>query len=84
MHDPEKIRGRFYVLREDGWTVADAAYGNCVSFDTKSEAEGAATFCRAYCRRHGDINLESFPFSLEQPLDSESIAHLAALREENV
>ena len=48
MHDPKKIRSRFAVEQEDGWTLADYATGVCVSFGSKRQAERAATFARAY------------------------------------
>lgn len=61
-----KVRGRFVVTREDGWTVGDSLTGMCVSFDTKSEAEEAATFARAYTKKWGGIDLGSFPYSLDE------------------
>jgi hypothetical protein len=64
-----KVRGRFYILRdEDGWTVVDSAEhadGGCLSFETRREAEGAATFARAYVRKWGDVDFQSFPYSLD-------------------
>ena len=39
-HAIPPARGRFYVHRdEDGWTVVDAPYGSCVSFETRAEAD---------------------------------------------
>lgn len=70
---PFAPRGRFYLVDTrdggDGWTLADDFDGSCVSFGTKSEAEDAARFARAYVKRHGDIDLQSFPFRLDQPLN---------------
>lgn len=61
-------RGRIYVFHEDGWQIGDAKTGMCLCLDSKAQAERAALFARAYIRRHGDINLGSFPHTLETPL----------------
>lgn len=73
MHDPKKLRGRFEIERDcDGWTLADYAYGTCLSFDTRREAEEAKRFARAYAKRWGDVDFDSFPYSLTEPLEKES------------
>lgn len=73
---PFRPRGRFYLVdtREggDGWTLADDLDGSCVSFANRAQAEAAAGFARAYVRRHGDIDLQAFPYRLTSPL---SYAH---------
>lgn len=69
---PFAPRGRFYLVDTrdggDGWTLADDLDGSCVSFDTKAAADDAARFARRYVKRHGDIDLQSFPFQMDQPL----------------
>jgi hypothetical protein len=62
------VRGRFYVQRdEDGWTVVDSATTGCLSWPTKKEAQDAAAFARAYVKRWGDIDFQTFPYHIEQP-----------------
>jgi hypothetical protein len=63
----ERVRGRFYVERDlDGWTVVDADTTGCLSWDTKKEAEDMARFARAYVRKWGSIDFQSFPYSLDE------------------
>lgn len=70
----EPRTGRIYVEHmphEDPscrWQVSDAAYAVCVGFRTKREATEAASFYRAYIKRHGDIDLCSVPWSLDDEL----------------
>jgi hypothetical protein len=81
MHDPRKVRGRFAVEHDcDGWTVVDYAYGLSISSDTRAEAERMATFARAYVKKHGDINFDSFPYSMREELTAEDTEHLAEIR----
>lgn len=61
-------RGRIYVFHEDGWQIGDERTGMCLCLDSKTQAQECARFARAYIRRHGDINLGQFPFSLDTPL----------------
>lgn len=61
-------RGRIYVFHEDGWQIGDALYHTSLCLRSKTEAEQAARFARAYIRKHGDIDLGQFPFTLETPL----------------
>lgn len=70
---PYETRGRFYVeWQSDGeWLVIDAHSSKVVGFDTKAQALDAACFCRAYVKRHGDIDLASFPYSIDDPLQYE-------------
>ena len=68
-----KVRGRFYITQEDGWTVVDDTCGACISFETKREALSFATFIRAYVRKHGDVSLYSAPHSLDQPLTADQV-----------
>lgn len=63
-------RGRFYIEHnDDGWCVVDSYHGLVLANDTRREAEQMATFSRAYVRKWGDINFDSFPFSVNEPLD---------------
>lgn len=69
-----QTRGRFHASRgpvEDGrqwWDLVDTLDGYCVTFFTRVEAEDAAKFARAYVKKWGDIDLGSFPYSLDTPL----------------
>jgi hypothetical protein len=69
---PYQWRGRFVVEpigpRGEGWNLIDDLDGGCLEFHTKAEAEAAATFARAYVRKYGDIDLNSFPYDLESPV----------------
>lgn len=69
-------RNRFYVedTREggDGWTLVDTRTAQCVSFETRREANQAATFARAYVRHWGRIDLGSFPYTLDQKPSKEA------------
>lgn len=61
-------RSRFAIERDgDGWTLADYQRGGCVSFTTRAEAREALRFVKAYTARWGDVDLESFPYSLDEP-----------------
>jgi hypothetical protein len=72
-----KIRGRFYVEHDrDGYTLVDALYGSCVSFESMRQAQRNATFARAYVRKWGEINVQSFPYTLDDPWTAESAAQL--------
>ena len=61
-------RGRFYIVKEGNWCLVDDIDGSLVGFDTKAEATDAKKFAAQYVRVHGDIDLQSFPFSIDQPL----------------
>jgi hypothetical protein len=66
-----KTRGRIYLEDTrsggDGWTVVDSLTSGCMSFDTKRDAEEVASFVRAYLRKWGELNWDSFPFYLNSP-----------------
>lgn len=68
---------RFVVERqEEDWLLADYQYGSGLQFESRRAAEEAATFAREYVRRHGDINFDSFPFSLTEELDHQQLQGL--------
>ena len=70
---------RFYVERmDDAWQLVDAAYGVTLGTPTKRAATDAARFARHYIARHGDIDLGSFPCSVDDPLTYDD-RELAAL-----
>jgi len=69
---PFQANGRFYVERiESHWQVVDAHSSKVLSFEKRADAEDAATFARAYVRRHGDIDLGSFPWAIDSALHYE-------------
>jgi hypothetical protein len=51
----------------DGWTLADGETGECVSFETREQARAALRFAKEYVARHGGINLDGFPYSIDDP-----------------
>ena len=64
-----KSRARLYTEHDgDGWTLIDDKYGGCVSFATRQEARDALNFSRAFIARHGDLNMFSYPYTLDSPL----------------
>lgn len=63
-----KINGRFYVTKEGNWCLVDTIDGTLVGHDTKADALDAMKFARQYVKLHGDIDLCSFPYSLDTPL----------------
>jgi hypothetical protein len=75
--------GRIYVFHEDGWQIGDAKYGSCLCLDNKTQAQYAAKFARAYIRKHGDIDLGQFPFTLDTPLPPELKERQEAFRAVN-
>ena len=65
-----QYRSRFAIQRDgDGWTIADYQRGGCVSFTTRAEARDALRFVKAYAAKWGDVDLESFPYSLDEPFN---------------
>lgn len=69
---PYETRGRFYVEYQDReWLVIDAHSSKLIGFERKASALDAAWFCRAYVKRHGDIDLALFPWSIDDPLQYE-------------
>lgn len=61
-------RERFVVeLTSDGYTLIDYRYGEILNFDSYKDASNARIFAIAYERRWGDINFDSFPYSLDDP-----------------
>lgn len=69
---PHQPRGRFTVelvgARGEGWNTIDNLDGACLESNTRDDAENMATFARAYVKRHGDVDFNSFPYKLEDPL----------------
>lgn len=60
---------RFEVDGSRGnWMVYDWAYAKSLAFDLRKEADAAARFARAYVKRHGDIDFDSFPYEITQEL----------------
>jgi hypothetical protein len=64
------LRSRFSVEHNsDGeWDLIDWKTGGVVCFLTKAEANDFKRFSKEYVKRHGDINFQSFPMDLDQPL----------------
>lgn len=63
-------RGRFDVsMCDDRWQIHDHRYGTTFSFGEgkRGEQRDGLRFVREYIRRHGDINLSSMPYRLEDP-----------------
>lgn len=52
------------------WQCIDSKYELCLSCGngTKKDALSLKSFAIAYVKVHGDINFESFPFSIDEPL----------------
>jgi len=65
-----QTRGRFFVAPSEnidgGWMLVDTLDGTLVDFRCRNHANKAARFARAYVRKHGDIDLASFPYELDQ------------------
>lgn len=61
---------RFEVEGERGdWQVIDWAYATTIGgFETKADAIEAKRFASEYVKKHGDIDFNSFPYSLDEPL----------------
>jgi hypothetical protein len=72
MFRKHQTKGRFTVERVgakgEGWNVIDNLDASCLVWDTKSEAEMEATFCRTYVKKWGDIDLNCYPMNLGTPL----------------
>lgn len=71
-----QVRNRITLWRPETvavgeWTMVDELDSFIVGFSTRTDAEAAARFARAYIRKHGDIYFGSFPYSLDQPLPTE-------------
>lgn len=66
----EPVRGRFYLddSCEGGWQVVDTKNGGTIGHGSRRWAERVARFARAYTRKWGDIDFQSFPYSLDVPL----------------
>jgi hypothetical protein len=66
-----QTRGRFVVEPSEnipgGWMLVDTLDGCLVDFESQMQAKKAATFARAYVKKHGDIDLASFPWDLDTP-----------------
>jgi len=74
-----RIRGRFYVEQTlDGWQIVDSAYALTLGCANKTAAMESARFARAYCAAQGDINFDSFPYSLDDPFDVSWLAKALA------
>lgn len=64
-----QTRNRFQITDETGrWQIVDWKDTTCLDCASKNEASKLATFCRAYVKRHGDIDLNSVPLDLDQAL----------------
>jgi hypothetical protein len=62
---------------EEGWQVVDYAYANTLGgFETRREARDVMWFARKYVGEHGDIDLGSFPYSLDQPLNYSDVEQI--------
>jgi hypothetical protein len=64
------LHGRFYI-EEDAcgeWDVVDRIDGTLLGHANRNRALECKRFAIAYVKLHGDIDLCSFPYSLEQPL----------------
>ena len=75
---PFETRERFYIERfEDGGKMrcqlVDAMCGMTLGMETMKEAKDTATFARDYVKKHGDIDLGSFPYSIDAPLSYDSM-----------
>lgn len=71
-YSPFQTRGRFYIENMGGeWCVIDELTSKLVGFETQSQAREAASFARAYVKRHGDIDLGSFPYGLDDKVHYE-------------
>lgn len=72
---PYQTKNRFWVEKMNkerdavGAQVVDAIPGGTtVGASSVREAEDMARFARAYVKRHGDIDLACFPYSIDQEL----------------
>jgi hypothetical protein len=63
------VWGRFYVVKEGNWCLVDSLDGTLLGHDTKKEALESKSFAIHYVRLHGDIDLCSFPYSIDTPLN---------------
>lgn len=71
-----KIRGRFSIEHnDDGWCVLDHQHSSVMCGDTRREAEAEAKFCRAYVKKWGDINFNSYPWDLNESPQLRRSAH---------
>lgn len=62
-------RGRFDISTCDNlWQVHDRRYGTTFRFGDgkKGQQEQGRRFIRQYVKRHGDINLNSMPYTMEE------------------
>lgn len=61
-----EVWGRFEVEPSyEGWNMIDNFDCCVVEVETKREALEIAAFAREYVRRHGDIDVNSFPYTLD-------------------
>lgn len=68
-----RTKNRFFITDETGhWQVVDEKDTTCFDCTSKREAQLFATFCRAYVKRHGDIDLNSVPWDLKSALHYDS------------
>lgn len=68
-YKPYRVNGRFYISSSsDGPCVVDDIDGSVIDWDTVRECRDFASFCRDYVRLHGDIDLQSVPYSIGDPL----------------
>lgn len=66
---PRQMRFVVYLSYIGEWEVVDDAYGFILrGFETKREATEFKSFCNAYVKRWGDIDFNSVPYKLSQPL----------------
>jgi hypothetical protein len=65
---PFETRGRFSIEKESNWCIIDWHTGKLVGFDTKTEAQDNIKFVRQYVKKHGDIDLGSFPWDINTPM----------------
>ena len=57
-------------VEQERWQVHDREYGLCLSFGEGKRWEQieGARFCKNYVRIHGDINFNSFPYGMFDPI----------------
>lgn len=77
---PRGTRIRRLEIEEDdeGWLLIDRWRGECIGFNSKTAAMQCRAFANKYIKIHGDINLQSFPYRLEDemvPPDPEEFAN---------
>lgn len=64
-----------YSQCDDLWQIEDHKYGICFTFGNGKywEQVKGMWFVRNYVRIHGDINLNSMPYTLDDPLNLEGL-----------